>query len=400
MSKYRLILFNFLCHLVLVPTVFSQNIHYELKTVVIDAGHGGKSPGAVVEGVMEKDIVLKVALKTGELIKKNHPNVKVIYTREVDKAVDLSERAAIANRNKADLFISIHGNYFKNPAITGSETYLLGLHRTEENLELAKLENSVILLEDDYETRYEGFDPNQSESYIMFELLQDEFLEQSRLFAEKTENQFKTHIKRNSRGVKQAGFLVLRQTTMPAVLIELGYLSNKADREYMQTETGMQRYAEAIAKAFSSYKDSREAKSATVQSKPVPNKETSISPDTTKTLALRDTSLSKDQKPDAVFPAEKINPIAELTGTWFGVQILTSSKELGRDDKRLGKGAVIFHLEEGGNHKYFTALERNFQKVRTQLSSIRALYPDAFLVAFEEGRKIDVNKARKTVKPF
>ncbi len=402
MSKYLQLIFDFLILLALTTPVYSQNLHFELKTVVIDAGHGGRSPGAVVEGVREKDIVLKVALKAGELIKMNHPNVKVIYTRESDKAVDLLERAAIANRNKADLFISIHANYFKNPAIAGSETYLLGLHRTEENLELAKLENSVILLEDDYETRYEGFDPNHAESYIMFELLQDEFLEQSRLFAEKTENQFKTLVKRNSRGVKQAGFLVLRQTTMPGVLIELGYLSNKNDREYMQTETGLQKYAEAIAKAFSLYKDSREAKSASVataQNKS-PHKELPAMPDTVKASALNDSLLVEDQKQSTQFQPEKPNRISELKGTWFGIQILASSKELCVNDKSFRKGTVIFYLEEGGIHKYFTAVEKDFQKTRAQLASTRIIYPDAFLVAFDDGKKTDVNLARKKGKSF
>ncbi|HPR61530.1 MAG TPA: N-acetylmuramoyl-L-alanine amidase, partial [Prolixibacteraceae bacterium] len=171
-------------------SINAQESTFELKTVVIDAGHGGKDPGAIIGEVKEKDIVLDVALLTGKLIKDKYPEVNVIYTRSKDVFIPLADRAEIANKNKADLFISLHVNVFKQSSIYGAETFILGNHRSEENLKVAQLENSVILLEEDYSTRYEGFDPNSAESYIMFELIQNEFLEQSRFFADQIQNSF------------------------------------------------------------------------------------------------------------------------------------------------------------------------------------------------------------------
>ena len=226
----------------------------KLSVVVIDPGHGGKDPGAVVGKAREKEIVLDVALKLGAKIKSAFPETKVLYTRDNDAFVPLHQRANIANTNKADLFISIHANAVDKSSVQGAETFVLGYHRSKENLELAKKENAVILLEDDYNTRYEGFDPNSPESYIMFELIQDEYLEQSVLFASAIQNQFKTNVKRVDRSVKQAGFLVLRRTTMPSVLIEAGFISHSAERNFLLTENGRMQIANAIFNAFSEYK--------------------------------------------------------------------------------------------------------------------------------------------------
>jgi N-acetylmuramoyl-L-alanine amidase len=184
-----------------------------LRTVVIDAGHGGKDPGAVVGRVREKDVALAIALRLGNIMKEKMPGLKVIYTRSTDIFVPLYERSIIANRNNADLFISIHANFCSASSVKGTETYVLGLHRTEDNLNVAKKENSVILLENDYTTRYEGFDPNLSESYIMFELIQDTNIDQSVAFAGILQDSFLKNAQRASRDVRQAGFLVLRETT-------------------------------------------------------------------------------------------------------------------------------------------------------------------------------------------
>ncbi|MBN2263641.1 MAG: N-acetylmuramoyl-L-alanine amidase, partial [Prolixibacteraceae bacterium] len=242
-------------------SVYAQESTFELKTVVIDAGHGGKDPGAIIGEVKEKDIVLDVALLTGKLIKDKYPEVNVIYTRNKDVFVPLADRAEIANKNKADLFISLHVNVFKQSSIYGAETFILGNHRSEENLKVAQLENSVILLEDDYSTRYEGFDPNSAESYIMFELIQNEFLEQSRFFADQIQNSFINYANRKSRGVKQAGFLVLRRTSMPSVLVELGFISNKNEIVYLVSNEGKQQMAKAIASAFINYKNRIDSRS-------------------------------------------------------------------------------------------------------------------------------------------
>ncbi|MGE5449055.1 MAG: N-acetylmuramoyl-L-alanine amidase family protein [Bacteroidales bacterium] len=222
--------------------------------VVIDPGHGGKDPGAVNKNIREKDVVLGIGLKLGKLINDNHPDVKVIFTRNTDVFIPLIERSNIANKNKADLFISIHANFCSTPSTRGTETYALGLHRTKDNLDVAKKENSVILLEQGYKTTYEGFDPNLSESYIMFELVQDEFLNQSLSFADAVQQQFKTRIATENRGVRQAGFLVLRQSSMPSVLIESGFLSNQAEANYLSTEEGQQQIAASVFEAFKKFK--------------------------------------------------------------------------------------------------------------------------------------------------
>lgn len=235
--------------------------------VVIDAGHGGKDPGAIGRIIREKNINLGIALKLGALIRENHPDVKVVYTRDRDIFVELQQRANIANRVKADLFISIHTNSATNRSAYGTETYTLGLARTEENLRVAKRENSVILLEDDFSKRYEGFDPNSTESYIMFEFLQDKHLEQSINLASSIQRQFKNSAKRVDRGVSQAGFLVLRNTGMPSVLIEVGYISNRNEEAYLASEKGQLQMAKSIYNAFCDYKSDCDRKQGAVVSR-------------------------------------------------------------------------------------------------------------------------------------
>ncbi len=217
-------------------------------TVVIDAGHGGKDPGARGSSINEKAINLAVALRLGNLISEKHNDVKVIYTRKTDVFIELDERANIANRNKADLFISIHTNAVKRgSSVSGTETYTLGLARTDENLEVAMRENSAILLEDNYLQKYEGFDPTSSESYIIFEFMQNKHMEQSISLASEVQKCF-TSAKRNNRGVRQAGFLVLRKTSMPSILVELGYISNPVEERFMKTKEGQNKLATAIYK--------------------------------------------------------------------------------------------------------------------------------------------------------
>src|SRR5512133_4358695 len=199
---------------------------YKLKTVVIDAGHGGKDPGSPGKLTFEKDVVLAIALKLGKLIETGLPGVKVIYTRKTDEFIPLHQRADIANVNKADLFISIHANGNPNSLVTGTETLVLGLHRAGENFEVAKRENSVILLESDYHTRYEGFDPNSPESYIIFSLMQNLYFEQSINMAALVQDQFREMVQRKDRGVKQQGLLVLARTSMPSLMVETGFVTN------------------------------------------------------------------------------------------------------------------------------------------------------------------------------
>lgn len=227
-----------------------------IRTVVIDAGHGGKDPGAISRNgkYKEKNITLSVALKLGELIKSNYPNIKVVYTRSTDKYVELAKRADIANRNKADLFISIHVNSAKATQARGTETFVMGAHKSQDNFEVCKLENSVIVIEEDYERKYEGFNPGSPESYIIFSLLQNVHQEQSIRYAAKVQGEFSKGPITVNRGVKQGGLLVLWRTTMPAVLTELGFISNAKDCAVLVTNSGQEQFARKLFNAFVSYK--------------------------------------------------------------------------------------------------------------------------------------------------
>jgi N-acetylmuramoyl-L-alanine amidase len=234
---------------------------YRIKTVVLDAGHGGKDPGAIGKKAKEKDLALKITLKVGDYIKKYIPGVKVIYTREKDEFIELYKRAEIANKNNADVFISIHINSHKSSKPYGTATFVMGLNKSEENLEVAKKENSVILKEKDYKKNYKGFDPNSPESHIILTLLQNVHLEQSLNLAAKIQNQFKSRAGRKDMGVRQAGLVVLWNATMPAVLVETGFISNSAEEKYLMSDDGQSYLASAIYRAFKEYKNEIEKNS-------------------------------------------------------------------------------------------------------------------------------------------
>lgn len=227
---------------------------FKIDVIVIDAGHGGKDSGTRGKQILEKDVALKIALKVGHYIEKYVPGVKVIYTRKNDTYISLDERADIANKANADLFICIHANSMPGGKAVGTETYVMGLHKDESNFEVAKRENSVILMDENYHERYEGFDPDSPESYILFSLTQSAYQESSLLFAQKVEEQFKNRVGRHSRGVKQAGFVVLWRTTMPSVLIETGFLSHPSEEEFLAAEKGQDLIASGIYRAFKEYK--------------------------------------------------------------------------------------------------------------------------------------------------
>jgi N-acetylmuramoyl-L-alanine amidase len=227
---------------------------YKVNVVVIDAGHGGKDSGTLGKKSKEKDVALSIALKLGHYIETNLPDVKVVYTRKDDTYPELDERAAIANKHKADLFISIHANANPNVKAFGTETFVMGLTKEQKNFDVAKRENSVIMLDENYKERYEGFDPESPESYILFSLTQSAYQESSLSFAHKVENQFKNRVGRSSRGVKQAPFWVLWSTAMPSVLIETGFLSNTEEEKYLTSEKGQELLASGIYRAFKEYK--------------------------------------------------------------------------------------------------------------------------------------------------
>jgi N-acetylmuramoyl-L-alanine amidase len=238
----------------------TETIFTGVRTVVIDPGHGGKDPGALGKHVQEKQINLSVALKFGKLIEEWFPNVKVLYTRTRDVSVALFERSNIANNNNADLFISIHANAVENDKenTLGNETYIMGVHKSEGN-RIAMFENSSIEFEDNYEDKYDGFDPSNPESYIMFSLIQDEYLERSLKMAELIQEEFQNGPITKDRGVKQDGFLVLWKTASPSVLIELGFLSHPEEELELIDEDNQQKMAECIFKAFKRYKEYMES---------------------------------------------------------------------------------------------------------------------------------------------
>lgn len=360
----------------------SQN--YELKTVVIDAGHGGKDPGAVANSVREKDVVLAVALDAGAQIKAAYPNVNVIYTRDKDVFIPLDQRADIANKNKADLFISIHANICGTTSVKGSETFVLGLHKTQENLEVAKKENAVILLEEDYDNRYTGFDPKESESYIMFELVQSQYLEHSTMLADRLQTEFRTTAQRSNRGVKQAGFLVLWKTSMPSVLVELGFLSNANEAKYLKSAAGQKALASSIANAFSSYKMKMEGK----------NEAATVTTSTTQQPAATTTSIP-DKEPE-ITPTTKdeeaqIIEVSSLKGIWFAVQIMSLDQIEKENSPRFKNQKLIYHLKENGLHKYFLAASQEKQMVSQQSYQIKKDFNGAFPVAFIDGKKVGFN---------
>ena len=370
-----------------------------IETVVIDAGHGGKDPGAVVGKAREKDIVLDIALKLGKLIKENLPEVKVIYTRSSDVFIPLFERSVIANKNNADLFISIHANYCTTPSIKGTETYVLGLHRTLDNLNVAKKENSVILLEKDHSTRYEGFDPNLSESYIMFELIQNTHIEQSVVFAGILQDSFRQHAQRASRDVRQAGFLVLRETSMPSVLIETGYLSNQSESNYLLTNEGRETLANSIFKSFKAYKEKFESRFnlASGESKKASREVEIETPSEQVAEAKKDTPTRKHEvKEKKVQPSIKEEVKRETKKSYeitFAVQIAASPKKRSLNSKIFKGIENITEIKVGEYYKYYCLETKSFTKAKQNLSVIRMKIPEAFVVAFKNGQPIPMKEA-------
>lgn len=361
-----------------------QNDETHVSVVVIDPGHGGKDAGAAVGKAMEKDIVLDLALRLGESIQKKYPDIKVIYTRKTDVFIPLHERARIANKNKADLFISIHINGTDNNYAKGTETFVLGDHRSDDNFEVVKKENSVILLEDDYNTTYEGFDPNSSESYIMFANAQSEYFDQSVMFASEIQSQFR-HIGRVDRSVKQAGFLVLRQAAMPSVLIEAGFISHPDERNYLVSTNGKTFLSEAIFKAFESYKRKIENKSSFAV-KSENNEIRNQAPEKPEIESQRETDnnvvevvseKSEQKKPDI----------------YFTVQIAASTKKLETVASNFKGLKNVFSIRNGNTYKYYAGKFDTVNIANAHHKSIKAKYPDAFVVAIENNQVISVKKA-------
>jgi N-acetylmuramoyl-L-alanine amidase len=369
-------------------------------TVVIDAGHGGHDPGALGKRGKEKNINLSVALKLGDLIRRNCSDVNVVYTRKTDVFIPLDRRAQIANNAKADLFISIHTNSVaKGNTARGAETYTLGLHRTEENLEVAKKENSVILIEDNYQQRYAGFNPNSAESYIMFEFLQDKNMEQSVKFARMIQRQFKSTAQRLDKGVHQAGFLVLRATSMPSVLVELGYISTPDEENYLLSDAGSDALALSIYRAFTSYKD--KSRNANVHAKggntprDTEADHADAEPDSLPKENSGTSAKSTTSKPTS---STKSNSGTSTSKPVFKIQILTSSTRLAKGSKQLKGLWPVDYYKEGGIYKYTYGESTDYNKVLRTKREISSKFKDCFIIAFKNGKKTDVNAAIREFK--
>ena len=353
--------------------------NYKIRTVVIDPGHGGQDPGALGSRVKEKDIVLAISLKLGAYIQEYFPEIKVIYTRSEDVFIPLHERAEIANKANADLFISIHANSNPNSRAYGTETFVMGLHKTEENLQVAMKENSVITFEEDYEVRYEGFNPNNVESYIMISLMQDTYLEQSLSAASLIQDQFRERAVRKDRGVKQAGFLVLWQTSMPSILIETGFLSNPNEENYLASEQGQDHLASAVFRAFRDYKQDIESRSATL----------------TVFENHPDSTGSAPAKPQS----EEGSVISKGENIYYKVQISASSTSIPLNAADFNGFGDVEEFRQNNIYKYAVGSKKNYDEILEFSKQVKTNYPDAFIIAVKNGKIIPVTEALKQGNP-
>ncbi len=346
-----------------------DTINSAIKTVVIDAGHGGKDPGCHGAASNEKSVCLSIALKLGNAIKAKYPGIKVIYTRDKDVFVELDERAKIANRAKADLFICIHANS-ASPAAFGTETYVLGLHRTESQAKIADRENSTIYLEADKGEKYKDFDLSP-DAIIARQLQLSVFLDQSILFASKLQQEFKK-LGRYDRGVKQAGFLVLYKTTMPSVLIETGFLTNPGEEKFLGDNDGQIRMANAMFSAFEKYKSDLEG----------------VTSVTNKPIIEEVPEAPKQNLPSTVEPTKEL--------VIFRIQIETSEVKLAKNAARF-KGFEVMEYQQDGFFKYTTGqFENDFKTANAYKNELRQKgFPNAFVVAFQNGERINLEKAIK-----
>ena len=367
-------------------------------TIVLDAGHGGHDAGAVGSFSKEKNINLRYTLLVGDMIKKNIPDAKVIYTRDKDVFVDLNERARIANRNKADLFVSIHTNSSKNTSANGMETFTLGVSRSKENMEVAMLENSVIKLEEDYETKYEGFDPNSVDSYIMFEFMKDQYTDRSITCADFIQTKMINTSKRNDRGVRQAGFLVLRATAMPSVLVELGFISNKDEEKYLNNNENQVKLATAIFNGIKEYKHELDKKSGGAKSEELAVRSEELKAEVTEPVEVtqpkKDLEAKEENKGELTKEKEEITANSEYE---FYIQYLVSKNNYSLDNAVFKGHTPTKVLNENNLYKYLIG-PFDVNTVFTKRNEITKYFPDAFIVAYKEGKKVSTPEAIQEAK--
>ncbi len=348
-------------------TVCAQESYGKIKCICIDAGHGGKDPGCVGKVSYEKNITLKVALKVGKLIREKHPDVKVVYTRDKDVFIELGERGKIANKHKADLFMSLHVNAVpNNKSVSGIETYVLGLHKTEANLKVAMKENEVIKYEDDYSVKYSGFDPSRAESYIIFSMMQNLYLGNSLRIAGFVQDELISATHNADRSVRQAGYLVLKDVAMPAILIEMGFISNPEEERFLNTADGQNKIARSVAKAFTAYKEELERNSA----------------------VLVDHSDETEQE-----EGEKVGIPERTDGLFYAVQIASASSKI-KDAGELGYSGRVSELKTTDRYRYYTGKADSYEEVLQNLERIRKKVKDCFVIAVYNGKLIKIGEAK------
>ena len=375
MNNVKLIFFLLFYVFVSDNYLLAQSNNTVLKTIVIDPGHGGKDSGTLGTKrfkIYEKHVALAVSLKLGKYINDAFPSIDIKYTRDTDVFLELNERTELANNVNADLFISIHCDGFTNPNPSGASVFVMGMSKLKANMDVAMRENSAIYMEDNYQQKYEGFDPKSKESYIVFSLMQNTYLQQSLKIAEEVEKEFSTRANRKSRGVKQAPFYVISRTNMPSILIECGFLTNPKEEEYLHSEIGKDYIASAIFRAFRSYKESVEfLEDVVVDSSTLNNRITEL-----KNVA---DSLIKDDK----------KPKIELI---YKVQIGTYLKSMLNNQQFIDLNAE--ELRINGTYKYFISSDKNKNNAENLKNKLRNLgFNGAFITAFYEGKQISTKEA-------
>ncbi|MCC6251528.1 MAG: N-acetylmuramoyl-L-alanine amidase [Bacteroidia bacterium] len=388
MFKFRYSIFSIkvLLFFFLVCTAFSSySPGKRIRVVVLNAGHGGNDPGCQGSKFLEKEVALAITLKLGKYIEDNIKEVKVLYTRKTDVFVPLDQIASHANKNNADLFICIHCNASVNKQVYGSETYVMGLHKTKGNLEVAKRENASILYEEDYKKKYEGFDPNSDEANIIFNMYQNAFLEHSLNFASKVQGEFKKNKNLTDKGVKQAGFLVLWKTSMPSVLIETGFLTNLEEEKYLGSQKGQDEIAYAIYRAFKNYKAEVEGYT------PAPDNEKRQividSPEKEKVASNQDSATNNNTANTPTVQAS--NAIV------YRIQLMSSSKKIALNSSKFKGLSDIFEFQEDDTFKYFSGSYQTYEEAFEAQREVRKNnFPDAFTVAFVDGKKMSVKDAK------
>ena len=388
-------------------------------TLVIDAGHGGGDTGAVGAISKEKNLTLKFALAFGRLVEENCPDVKVVYTRKTDKFVELYRRAEIANQAKADLFISIHINALpKGRVARGFQTYTLGTSKRTgkkngvlQNLEVAKRENSVIFLEKDYKQTYKGYDPNSPESDIMFEFIQDKNMENSVELAKYMQKYVCQATGRQDMGAQQDNLAVLRLSSMPGALLELGFISTRDEEDFMNSPRAEILYARGIFNAFLNYRK-RHGGSITIpymkMDDPVPEppvvEEAKVEPIEAKSVNDPEPEVEETPEPEVKQPAtepkkpEAKKPAASSDAPVFKVQILSSSSKLKSTDARFKGMKDVDYYQDGGMYKYTVGASTNYNEIYRLRKEVAAKIPEAFIIAFKDGKRVDVNAAIREFK--